>query len=264
VFAASFLWHVISKTDEQKYNMKKTTLKAGIITTLFATTTALVSSAQTSDAKLNPGGIYIKGGYNAANISVTNTGGVNDAKALSTFHAGVIADIPLAPVLSFQTGLLLNGQGAKTNYYLDDNNTSDNYVKTRFNPLYLELPASLVVKIPVGNNARIYAGAGPYAAMGIGGKQKVETSVDGVVSSSTDNIKFDNDNPLTGEEEGARYNRLKKFDVGINALAGVEVDRFMIGVNYGWGLTKINSTQADNSNDKNKYRTLSVGVGFRL
>ncbi|HEX5152756.1 MAG TPA: porin family protein [Parafilimonas sp.] len=245
--------------------MKKRTWKAVFTATLFATTATLLSNAQTtSDAKLNPGGIYIKGGYNAANISVSNDGAVNDAKALSTFHAGVIADIPVAPVLSFQTGLLLNGQGAKTNYYLDNNNTSDNYIKTRFNPLYLELPASLVVKFPIGSNARIYAGGGPYAAMGIGGKQKVETSIAGIVSSSTDNIKFDNDDPTTGGEEGARYDRLKKFDVGMNALAGVEVDRFMIGVNYGWGLTKINSTQADNSNDKNKYRTLSVGVGFRL
>jgi len=253
------------QASHKKYNMKKRTAKAGIITTLVAATIALNANAQTnSDAKLNPGGIYIKGGYNAANISVNNDGSVSDAKALSTFHAGVIADIPLAPVLSFQTGLLLNGQGAKTNYYVDDNNTSDNYVKARFNPLYLELPASLVVKFPVGANARIYAGAGPYAAMGIGGKQKVETSIAGVTSSSTDNIRFDNDDPTTGEEEGARYDRLKRFDVGINALAGVEVDRFMIGVNYGWGLTKINSTQADNSNDKNKYRTLSIGIGFRL
>jgi hypothetical protein len=36
--------------------MKKRKLKAGIVTTLFATTAALVSNAQTtSDAKLNPG-----------------------------------------------------------------------------------------------------------------------------------------------------------------------------------------------------------------
>jgi hypothetical protein len=167
-------------------------------------------------------------------------------------------------VLSFQTGLLLNGQGAKTSYYLDENNTSDNYVKTRFNPLYLELPASLVVKIPVGNNARIYAGAGPYAAMGIGGKQKVETSVAGVVSSSTDNIKFDNDNPTTGEEEGARHDRLKSLMLGSMHLAGVEVDRFMIGVNYGWGLTKISSTQADTAMTRINTEHLSVGVGFRF
>ena len=77
-------------------------------------------------------------------------------------------------------------------------------------------------------------------------------------------IKFNNDDPTTSEQEGARYDRLKRFDFGLNGLAGIEVDRFSIGVNYGYGLTKITSTQTDNSNDKNKYRTLSVGVGVRL
>ena len=100
--------------------------------------------------------------------------------------------------------------------------------------------------------------------MGVGGTQKKETSFAGVTSSSTDNIKFNNDDPTTGEQEGARYDRLKRFDFGLNGLAGIEVNRFSIGVNYGYGLTKINSTQTNNSNDKNKYRTLSVGVGVRL
>ena len=225
------------------------------------------AKAQHADAKItnpNPGGIYIKGGYNAANISINGNGDVDDAHTLNTFHAGVIADIPLAPVFSFQTGLMLNGQGSKTNHYIDNNNHDDNYVKTKFNPLYLQLPASAVLKFPICNNARIYVGAGPYVEMGVGGTQKKETSFAGVTSSSTDNIKFNNDDPTTGEQEGARYDRLKRFDFGLNGLAGIEVNRFSIGVNYGYGLTKINSTQTNNSNDKNKYRTLSVGVGVRL
>ncbi|CAN5551007.1 hypothetical protein BH10BAC2_BH10BAC2_40530 [soil metagenome] len=219
--------------------------------------------AQKSE-KVNPGGIYIRGGYNAANISVNKDGSVNDAKTLSTFHFGATADIPLAWVLSFQTGLLLNGKGSKSNYYADASNHADNYVKSTFNPLYLELPANLVLKFPIGTVARLYVGAGPYAAMGIGGKSKTESSLLGVTSSTSENIKFNDDDPLTGEQEGARYGRLKRFDFGINALAGVEIKRFMVGVNYGLGLTKINSTQTDNSTDNNKYRTFSVGVGVKL
>lgn len=234
------------------------------VLSLLTIATVAAGSVFAQDAKVNPGGIYIKGGYNAANISENKNGSVNEAKTLSTFHAGVVADIPLAPVLSFQTGLLLSGRGSKTNNYLNDADQSDNYYKTTFNPLYLELPANLVVKFPIGAGARIYAGAGPYAAMGIGGKAKTEASLAGVKTSSSETIKFNNDDPTTGEQEGARYDRLKRFDFGINALAGVEVSRFMIGVNYGLGLTKINSTQTDNSTDNNKYRTFSVGVGVRL
>lgn len=219
---------------------------------------------QTKELKPNPGGIYIKGGYNAANVSVTQNGSVNDSKTLSTFHAGVIGDIPLASFLSFQTGLLLNGQGSKATTYLDASNHSDNFVKETFNPLYLQLPANLVFKVPLGTDFRLYAGAGPYAQMGIGGKTKVTSTVAGVETVTSHDIKFNNDNPLTDPQEDASYNKLKRFDFGINALAGIEISRFSVGVGYGWGLTKIRSTQTDNSTDNNKFRTFSIGLGVRL
>lgn len=237
-------------------------LKSAVMTSVATVLIAVNVKAQNNAAAATkpPVSFYIKGGYNAANISVDNDGSVNEAKALSTFNAGVGVDIPVASVLSVQTGLMVNGQGSKTNYIVDD----DNYVKTTFNPLYLQLPVNLVVKFPITETARIYAGAGPYAEMGIGGKAKTELSVLGVKASSSENIKFDNDDPTTGDEEGARYDRLKRFDYGINALAGVEVDRFTIGMNYGIGLTDIRSADNSNDNEKNKYRTFSVGIGFRL
>ncbi len=241
--------------------MKKRVMKLAVLSCLVVMATA-GAKAQTTPQK--PVSFWIRGGYNAANISTNADGGVNDAKALSTFHAGATVDIPVAPVLSVQTGLLLNGQGSKTNWYLDDGDKSDNYVKTKFNPLYLQVPVNLVAKLPLSEKSNFIFGAGPYAQVGVGGKSKVETSFAGVQTSYSDNIKFSNDDPTTGEEEGARYDRLKRFDAGINALAGFEVDRFMITANYGLGLTKINSTQSDNENDKNKYRTFSVGVGVRL
>lgn len=247
-------------------NMKK--LKFGVLSCsviLMGIGAHAQTTSTTPPAANKSVGVYIRGGYNLSNISTSNDGSVNDSKALSTFHAGATVDIPVASMLSIQTGLLLNGQGAKTNWYLDNDNKSDNYVRTKFNPLYLQIPANLVVKLPVSQSTNFIVGAGPYIQMGVGGKSKVESSFLGVTSSSSDNIKFNDDDPTTGEQEGARYDRLKRFDAGLNGLVGFEVDRFMITANYGLGLTKINSTQTDNSdNDKNKFRTFSVGVGFRL
>lgn len=242
--------------------MRQSVKRLAVVTSVATTLIAVNVKAQniSSTATKPPVSFYIKGGYNAANISVKNDGSVNDAKALSTFNAGVGVDIPVASVLSVQTGLMLNGQGAKSTSKIDE----DNYVKTKFNPLYLQIPANLVVKVPIADNAKFFVGAGPYAQMGIGGKTKTETSVLGTKSTTSENIKFDNDDPTTGDEEGARYDRLKRFDLGINALAGVEVDRFTIGANYGLGLTDIHSTNNSSDNAKNKYRTFSVGVGFRL
>lgn len=250
--------------------MKKRTiaLMAGIIgfasiqsfaqTTTTTTTTSGVTNT-------NPGGIYIKGGWNLANISKDGDGTISDKHTLSSFNIGVLGDIPLNDMFSVQTGLFLQGRGAKTDAYLDESNKDDNYTKTRFRPLYLQVPADFVIKVPLANSTRFFIGAGPYVEMGIGGKTKVDTKIAGVTTSSSSTIKFNDDDPTTGDQEGARYDRLKRFGFGLNAVAGVEFNRFTVGAGYDWGLTKINSTQTDNSsNDKNKYRTFSINLGIRL
>ena len=85
------------------------------------------------------------------------------------------------------------------------------------------------------------------------------------MASSTSNIKFSNDDPFTSQEEDAGYDRLKRFDVGLNFGGGVQFGRIMLKANYGLGLTKINSTESNNNADeKNKYRTLSFSVGIPL
>ncbi|MBN9298942.1 MAG: PorT family protein [Filimonas sp.] len=242
--------------------MKKKSL---ILAALLAGISCTGLFAQTTTGSLNPGGFYIKGGLNLSNISTNNDGSVDKAKTLSNFNVGIMGDIPLMDALSFQTGLYLTGKGSKTEAYLNSNNKDDNYSKTRFNPLYLELPANLVAKIPISQDARIFIGAGPYVAMGIGGKTKVETKILGTTSTSEENIKFNDDDPTTSQQEGARYDRLKRFDFGLNGTAGIEAGRILLGVNYGYGLTKINSTETNNSaNDKNKYRVWSINLGVRL
>ncbi len=211
----------------------------------------------------NPGGIYIKGGWNLANITKDESGSVNSKTNLSTFNVGVMGDIPLNDMFSIQTGLFLQGRGAKTDQYFNESHSD--YLKTRFRPLYLQVPADFAVKIPISEGCRVFLGAGPYVEMGIGGKAKVESSIAGVTTSTSTNIKFNNDDPTTSGQEGARYDRLKRFGVGINAIGGIEAGRFIVGVGYDWGLTKINSTQTNSSaNDKNKYRTFSVNLGVRL
>ncbi len=132
---------------------------------------------------------------------------------------------------------------------------------TTMNPWYLQVPASLVLKLPITGDSRFFFGAGPYVQMGIAGR---ETTTTAATSSSSD-IKFNNDDPSTTQQEDASFDKLKRFDVGINYMAGVETGDLMIGVNFDQGLTKINSTQSNNSaNDNNKFRTFSINVGFRL
>lgn len=205
---------------------------------------------------------YLQGGVNFANISKTDNGETNNNNALTSFNAGVMHQFGLSKIVDLETGLLLTGKGAKAETRLNGDN---DYVKTKFSPLYLELPLNLMVKFPVGNASNVFVHAGPYAAIGIGGKAKTESRILGFTNSSEQSIDFSEDDPTTSEQEGAAYDRLKRFDYGLNFGGGLTLNRFIIKANYGLGLAKINSTQTDNSaNDRNKYRTLSLSLGIPL
>jgi hypothetical protein len=228
--------------------MKRVFLTLTLITAITAVTRAQV---------------YIQGGLNLANITKTNDGQTEDNNILPSFNVGVLGRLPLADVFSLESGVLLTGRGSKAETYF---NGTSNYVKTKFNPLYLEVPLNAVVKIPLGaKESSVFFNAGPYAAMGIAGKSKRDSKILGITSSETSDIKFSNDDPFTSEEEDAAYDRLKRFDFGLNFGGGFQFQHFIIKANYGLGLAKINSTESNNNaNDKNKYRTLSFSVGIPL
>lgn len=205
---------------------------------------------------------YAQGGVNFANISKDDAGNVKDANTLTTFNVGLMFRPGLSEVVDIETGLLLTGQGAKAESFFNGGN---DYIKAKFNPLYLQIPVNLVVNIPLQSSTKLFAYAGPYVAMGVGGKSKLETKLGAIESSSSSSIKFNNDDPLTSGQEGAAFDRLKRFDAGANFGAGVQLSGFILKANYGLGLTKINSKQTNNSDDqKNKYRTFSVSVGIPL
>jgi hypothetical protein len=205
---------------------------------------------------------FIKGGVNFSNITITNDGDVNDNKMLTGFHVGLQGDIPLLPVLSVQPGLFFTTKGSKTEY---GKSGDDVYWKATTNPMYVELPVNIVFKAPVGDESKFYVGAGPYVAMGVAGKNKVNGSFFGVNFSSEDNIEWSDDDPTTTNvEENAGYGIMRRFDYGLNGTIGVEGRKAIVSVNYGYGLAKLQSGTNSSEDDKNKHRVLSVTLGFRL
>jgi outer membrane protein with beta-barrel domain len=232
-----------------------------VLLMLICGSAALIATAQENENE-HKSGVILKGGLNSANVSVTDDGSVQDAKSLKSFHVGVIGDMYLSKILSFQPGILFTGKGSKT----EAGQPSDpNYFKATTNPYYIEIPANLVFKIPIAANAKIYAGAGPYLAIGIAGKNKAEGKVAGVAFESEDNIEWSNDDPSTlNNEEGAGFGIMRRFDYGLNGLAGVEFDKLILGVGYGHGLAKLQSGTDNGSNDNNKHRVWSFSAGFRF
>ena len=203
----------------------------------------------------------MQGGLNLANITKTNDGQTEKNNILPSFNAGILGRLDLASMFALESGVLLTGRGSKAETYF----TNGNYTKSRFNPLYIEVPLNAVVKIPLEKNSNIFFNAGPYAAIGIAGKSKRESKIGPLLSNSESTIQFSNDDPFTSEQEDAGYNKLKRFDFGLNFGGGFQFNHVILKANYGLGLAKINSTESNNTaNDKNKYRTLSFSVGIPL
>jgi hypothetical protein len=224
------------------------------ITVSFLMITSILTAA-------NAQKVYVQGGANFANISSNKNGDTEDKNTLTSFNAGVMGTFGISKIIDIETGLLFTGKGVKAESIVNDNN----YVKSKFNPYYIELPVNLLVKFPISGTSHLFVNAGPYAAVGVAGKSKVETKFLGVTTNSESNIQFNNDDPTTSQQEDASYSKIKRFDYGLNFGGGVAFKSLILKANYGLGLAKINSTQTNNSDDqKNKYRTVSLSVGIPL
>lgn len=204
----------------------------------------------------------LRGGLNLANVSITENGRIDDAKTLTSFQVGIIGDINLADFIALQPGLLVTGKGSKT----QSGDASDaSYYKATSNPIYIEIPLNLVLKAPLGDDTKFFAGAGPYLGVGIAGKNKTEGKIFGAAFSSEKNIEWSDDDPSTLDyEEGAGFGIMKRFDYGLNATAGFETKNIVLSANYGLGLAKLQSGSNSSADDKNKHRVLSFTIGLKL
>jgi len=223
-----------------------------ILTTLFST--AVVTGARAQKA-------YLRAGVNLANVTITNDGDIDEVKMLTGFQVGFTGNIHIALFMSFQPGILFTGKGSKTQ---SGNTTDATYFRATSNPYYIEIPANFVFKTPTGP-IKFFAGAGPYLAVGVAGKNKTDGKLLGVSFHSEKSIKWSNDDPSTlNYEEGSGFGIMKKFDYGLNGTAGIETKKAMLSVNYGYGLAKLQSGSNSSADDKNKHRVLSFTVGIKL
>lgn len=228
-------------------------MKKLLLVVFISTVIALTVNAQKA---------YVQGGANLANITKDNAGNTDDRKSLISFNAGVMGQFGISKIVDIETGLLFTGKGAKS----ESTFGNGDYIKTTFNPLYIELPLNLLIKFPLlDKGSNLFVNAGPYVAMGVAGKSKYESKLGILRSNSESNIQFNNDNPTTAQQEDASYAKTKRFDYGLNFGGGIALKSLILKANYGLGLAKINSTETNNTADKkNKYRTFSLSVGISL
>lgn len=186
----------------------------------------------------------IRAGLNFSNISQKYEGDnvLSTFDSRTSFHVGVIADIPLMESLYIQTGLYLQNKGSK--------NESDGEKQT-VSPMYLEVPVLASYRYNFSDAAQLQVNFGPYLAYGIGGKWKEEYQH----GDYTEEYDFFGDG-----EDNAGFSR---FDCGLQVGAGITLAKhYYIGVAYEFGLTNISPDDEDGMKTKNKNLMVSVGYTF--
>jgi len=171
----------------------------------------------------------------------------DDMKMKPGFHVGVSVDVPFDENFAFQTGLLLSNKGYK---YSDED--GDYEWKSKLSLYYLEIPLMAKATFDAGG-AKIYGIFGPYVGLGLSGKYKWEETYDGDTEKDDDSVEWGSDEDKDD---------FKRLDLGLNIGAGVEIDAFQIGIQYGLGLANV-SPYSDDGYREN-HRVLGITLGYRL
>ena len=212
-------------------------------------------------ARAQKSSAIFRAGVNIANVTITNDGDIDKNSTLTSYQVGIMGDFHILSMLSLQTGVLFTGKGSKTESGDPNGNT---YNRATSNPWYVEIPLYAILKSPTGP-LKFFAGAGPYIAVGIAGKNTTDGKFLGTSFHSEKAIRWSEDDPSTLDyEEGAGYGIMKRFDYGLNGTAGIQLTKLVLSVNYGYGLAKLQSGSNSSADDRNKHRVFSFIVGLKL
>jgi len=188
-------------------------IKAGLMAVLFCF--AISAQAQVK--------VGVKGGFNASNMSMSgfedieiydqfgNMIGYQKTSYKPGFHAGLMLQVDLPGSFFLQPELLFSNQGLKEETKIEGDKETGNSTLN-----YLQLPIYAGYKFNAGSGLDVILGVGPYLAYGISG--------------TDDPFK---ENPLIQNSDGMK---MKRFDAGLSAMAGIEYNKFQITVGYDLGL----------------------------
>lgn len=180
----------------------------------------------------------IKAGINLSNLYVDE---VEDENMKLGLNAGFYAKLPITRGFSLQPELIYSNKGAKLRY--------DNFVlgegEYRFNLHYVELPVMAVINVLPNFNIH----AGPYVSF-LAGADIKDMNDDGSIENVRD-LNADN------------FNR---FDFGVTAGLGFDIQNITLGARYNYGLTEIGksgSLSGQLTRDaKNSAISVYIGFGF--
>lgn len=211
---------------------------------------ALCGLATTAHAQSNaPLRFGVRGGLNLSTQqqSVGSNGRRSSVSNdnLTGFHAGIVAEVPLAGDLSLRPELLFSRKGLEYSY-----SALGQSIGYTDKLSYLTLPVSLTYRVHAGP-AALVLGAGPYVGVLVNAERTGSAKVLGSLFTRTGDLNIgsgDNDDYQT-------------VDAGLNFQGLVEVDRVFVGAHYGLGLTNVQAAGHDDDNyRRNRGWEFTLGV----
>lgn len=183
-----------------------------------------------------------KGGLNLSNMIVKNDDETlsDDFKMLAGFHVYPFIEYSFSDLLAIDAGLNFQSRGYSI---------IEDYFKLRFTSLYLDIPVNVKFNFDLGN-VKLFCNIGPYVAFGIGGNIYTETTIGSYTTSAKRKIDWGDD--------------LKSTDFGLNIGVGLDINNFIVGLNYGWGIANLSTISVDNTRTNNYVLGISIGYKFDL
>jgi hypothetical protein len=246
--------------------MKKLLLSASVLlmaTGAFAQTTTMTGS----DARFG-----IKAGVNLSKFHMGGDNALSNAyndnvKSNVGFNVTAFADFGVGNNFFIQPGVSLQNKGDKFESVnaTTVNNTTTTITSTgKRNLMAIEVPINAVFRIPTGTAGAVQISAGPYVGFNISGKNKgdVTTTVTNNANNTSSSSTVANDTDLSF---GSATNKdFASTDFGANfGLAYRTNSGFLVGANYGLGLSNLVPKDSRTNNDnKLTNRVLGFSVGY--
>ncbi len=223
----------------------------------------VMAAGMVFSATAQESGFGVRASLNLSNVNNKYDGEVASGESKSDyeydfknrvgFNIGLIYDWGISERFYIQPGLYFTTRGAKIK-----ESEEDYKFEEKWNLNYLQLPILASYRIALSDNVKWHINAGPYLAVGVGGKVKWEETYDGDTDKG-DYKAFGTADEDSDEEKGG----LKRFDAGLSFGTGVSIDKFYIGLTYDLGL--VNAADKDVWKDyKMKNRNFSIGVGYNF
>ena len=228
--------------------MKKNLLKIAAL--LIAMLSAVNVSAQFSLPNL-PITYGVEAGLTLSNFATDNKNA--DFSAILGYSIGVTAEYSITEQIFLQSGLSLLTKGAKRSESHRDSDGSYEFEMTA-RPMLFQLPVHAAYKFQVKEGIIVNVNAGPYLALGIGGKIKHE---DSFTDRSGDTETEKGDENFFGSEKKGGF---KNIDYGFGIGTGVEIGKISINLTINWGAANLSRSSV--SELKLNCTALSVGHKF--